>query len=911
MNNAIPDNIRLDPVDWFLAEWRDLPPLPLPPVSPFDRDACLGRLGKIKLLSNWWNWEPAGIAPVMSPEEGRFWLWAMIHASEVLGARDLVKLVRGQKTDEPPTLEQIQAGFRKRNTGVGPELAPVVWSAFSPEEFVRLYFELWPAQEQQRRLVGPLAEERARAVCAGFLKYLRPYLHREELSPFRAIVGPLFLGRLVARSYVPYPLAYLARALGMSEEVKLLVSSWADGSYSTSYGHGGSDATFITFGLGDARSVRDELSRLGARLRTEEQVRAFLAHTGTSALDVVRDHILAATNRETAEELTEAFGRVETVAMAPLMLELTLSSKGGMSARRWLDLHRELAVAGLLSLVAERGKLGEAALAYLRDTAMAGQAEVIQRALAAQEGVVAERILKALEAVSTAAAEAFDDASLPEWFSRARPANKVKMPIWVDTATLPPITLQGRPLAPEQMKSVLGDLRDSTLAAPGELVVELKKNADRASLETFIWDLFERWLAVGAPPKDKWTMTALGLLGGDATCLKLWPLVRDWPGQGQHKRAVYGAECLRAIGTEQALLQLRKLADKVRFPALKKKAQTFMQEIADERGLTAAQLEDRIVPDLGLDEQGTRVMDYGTRQFRVALGPDLKPRVREETGAIRTDLPRPTAKDDATKAEATQADWKLFKQQLKEVLKTQSERLDKAMTRRRRWSVSEFQQYLIRHPLMRYLAQVVLWGGFDGQGKLAGAFRVTEDCTFADVNGEPVSLDPTWLIGVVHPLHLAEGDVAKWTEVFADHEILQPFTQLGKRVFKLEPAEVGEKILKRFVGLKVPGMALLGAAKKLGWAAGPCDTNYRVTRHRKHYPEAGTTAFFCYQPGLEVHGYGSAADEQELGDCYFVPGSDDHVKVATAEMAMPLGTVDALVLNEVASLLLALSGKKE
>ena len=608
--------------------------------------------------------------------------------------------------------------------------------------------------------------------------------------------------------------------------------------------------------------------------------------------------------------MTEVLSLVRTPETAPLMLELTQAGKGVAAARRWLDANVELAVAGLLPLIGARGKLGDGALTYLRDVVQTGHTVAIDAALSNAPADLAERVRKALRASTAQTTPPLDDNSLPEWFAQGMPTGKVQMPAWLEPLALPLITIEGRPLAPEHTISVLSALKDSSLSSPAHLVTELKRHADRASLDAFAWDLFERWLGAGAVPKDKWAMSALGLLGGDGVCLRLWPLVADWPGQSQHKRAVHGLECLRAIGSEQALLQLHKLAEKVKFPGLKRQAQQFMQEIAAERGLTPAQLEDRIVPDLGLDEQGMRLWDYGPRQFRVALGPSLKPQVRDDSGAIRADLPKPTAKDDAARVATTQAEWKLFKLHLKEVLKTQGERLEKAMTRRHRWRVAEFEQYLIRHPFMRYLAKVLLWAGFGPDRKMAATFRVTEDGAFADVAGEPVALDPRWEIGVVHPVLLSAEEREKWTEVFADHEILPPFPQLGRPVFTLAPAEAGEKVLKRFAGAKVPGMALVGATKKTGWAQGLADADYKITRYYKHFPEAALTAFLTYQPGLPPYfGYGGAED-QEWESAYFVPGGCDGAQKATVDAAVPLGAVDVLVLNEVAGLMMKLSAKK-
>ena len=62
------------------------------------------------------------------------------------------------------------------------------------------------------------------------------------------------------------------------------------------------------------------------------------------------------------------------------------------------------------------------------------------------------------------------------------------------------------------------------------------------------------------------------------------------------------------------------------------KARELMNTLAQSRNLTQDQLDDLAVPDLGLDTQGGRDLDFGGRRFRILLGPDLRPMVRDESG---------------------------------------------------------------------------------------------------------------------------------------------------------------------------------------------------------------------------------------------------------------------------------------
>ncbi|KJS51864.1 hypothetical protein VM98_34830, partial [Streptomyces rubellomurinus subsp. indigoferus] len=58
-----------------------------------------------------------------------------------------------------------------------------------------------------------------------------------------------------------------------------------------------------------------------------------------------------------------------------------------------------------------------------------------------------------------------------------------------------------------------------------------------------------------------------------------------------------------------------------------------------------------------------------------------------------------------------------------------------------------------------------------------------EDRTLADVRDEVFALPAGATVRLAHPLLLG-GDLAAWSELFADYEILKPFRLLGRLVFE-------------------------------------------------------------------------------------------------------------------------------
>jgi hypothetical protein len=176
-------------------------------------------------------------------------------------------------------------------------------------------------------------------------------------------------------------------------------------------------------------------------------------------------------------------------------------------------------------------------------------------------------------------------------------------------------------------------------------------------------------------------------LGGDEVARKLTPLIRVWPGESLQARAVSGLDILARIGTDLALMHLNGVAQKVKFKGLQEKAREKMDEIAQNRGLTADELADRLVPDLDLDPDGSRTLDFGTRQFRVSFDEALKPVVVDGSGKTLSDLPKPNKSDDATKAKEADAIWKTLKKDVKAIAQNQIVRLELAMCSQRRWEV--------------------------------------------------------------------------------------------------------------------------------------------------------------------------------------------------------------------------------
>ncbi len=500
----------------------------------------------------------------------------------------------------------------------------------------------------------------------------------------------------------------------------------------------------------------------------------------------------------------------------------------------------------------------------------------------------AKRVLPQLERATGAVALApvASDDRIP---SELRGQPFTGAPSFWDPELLPQLLLDEHSALPPASVNTIG----LALSRDDTVVIDAAKASCTArSLARFAWGLFSAWEAAGAPSKQKWAMMALGHFGDDEVAQNLTPLIRRWPGESQHSRAVNGLEVLSAIGSDVAMMCLNGIAQKVKFKALQRNARDKMAAIAARRGFTTEELEDRLVPDLDLEDDGTMELDFGPRSFRVGFDEALKPYVVDAKGKRRASLPSPGAKDDAALATEAVERFKTMKQSVRSLAALQVARLEQAMGRRR-WPAADFEAFLVHHPLMFHLVRRLVWGVLDAEHRPTRCFRVAEDRSYADCDDAPFELPSDATVGLVHRLHLTDTERTSWRTVFADYELLAPFDQLDREIFRLEPTDVADGGITRFMNREVETGKLRGLMSR-GWRHGtPQDAGFYHA-----FGKPIRDDLFAWLPianGISVSGGGYDDDTQKLGAIIF---ATDEPGYWGSPQLVPVGAIDEITLSE-------------
>lgn len=509
---------------------------------------------------------------------------------------------------------------------------------------------------------------------------------------------------------------------------------------------------------------------------------------------------------------------VDASEIAPHAARALLKLKKARApAMQWLRKHRDTAVMRLIpDAVGKKGAARDAAEHALRWLAAAkedGRAAI--EAIAAQYA-------KQDPLATSAVAEVLDRNPLDRY-----PARIAKLPDWFKPASFArPMLKQGGALSDEAMTALAEMISFSVPDGVYAGIDIVKQEVTSESLANFAWDLFSGWLAEGAPSKDGWALRALGWIGNDESARRLTRLIRKWPGEAAHARAVTGLDVLADIGTDVALMNLNGIAEKLKFKGLQEKAREKIAALAEARDLTPEELADRLAPDLDLDERGGLDLIFGERRFRAGFDEYLKPWVKDETGRRLKDLPKPNKSDDETLSGEAVKQWAALKKDARAVASLQITRLENMLSTSRRAAPEVFWLFFASHPLIRHLTQRLVWGVYeDSDPRTAPTtiFRVADDLSITDANDNPLDLDfsadANGLIGLVHPLHLPAGGLDAWGALFGDYEIAQPFPQLGREIHELTDAEKRTAEIVRFEGIKVESPRLRGMSGR-GWNLG-------------------------------------------------------------------------------------------
>ena len=352
-----------------------------------------------------------------------------------------------------------------------------------------------------------------------------------------------------------------------------------------------------------------------------------------------------------------------------------------------------------------------------------------------------------------------------------------------------------------------------------DMAASIAADLETKDLEALACEVWELWIKAGAQSKTKWVLSFAAVFGGAAMTPKLIHAINDWP---QNARGAIACDAVAALSVSPdpaALVAVDSISRKFKFRQVKTAAAAALESAAQELGITAEELADRIVPTLGFTPDGTRVFDYGPRKFTVRLTLSLELAVTTEAGKVVKSMPAPGKTDDAEKAPAAYEAYKTLKKQIKTTVTAQRARLELALSGQRCWDSEAWRKLFVENPVMHQFAISLIWGVYEN-GQLKDTFRYMEDGSFNTVDEEEYTIPDGASIGLVHPVELDDDTLEAWKQQLEDYEITQSIDQLSRPIYQLPAEQAQAAALETVAGRVLNSLSLMGKLQGMGWYRG-------------------------------------------------------------------------------------------
>ncbi|MEO7720116.1 MAG: DUF4132 domain-containing protein [Capsulimonas sp.] len=264
--------------------------------------------------------------------------------------------------------------------------------------------------------------------------------------------------------------------------------------------------------------------------------------------------------------------------------------------------------------------------------------------------------------------------------------------------------------------------------------------------------------------------------------------LRKIPGHGP-KSAKVGNACILTLGAMSGMApvaQLSRLKRKVKYVASQGMIETALAEAAQRAGLPAEDLEELATPTFGLDTDGRRREELGEYFADLLLKPSGHTDLiwSDKNGKALKSVPADVKKNHAE----TLKELKQTFAEMTKMLPTLRDRLEGLLLTERAWTIADWRDRYLDHPVMGALARRLIWSFTDEERTVLGIWR---DGAMVDETGHALpSLSESTKVQLWHPLSANPETVLAWRRWLEAKELQQPFKQAHREIYILTDAEV-------------------------------------------------------------------------------------------------------------------------
>lgn len=296
---------------------------------------------------------------------------------------------------------------------------------------------------------------------------------------------------------------------------------------------------------------------------------------------------------------------------------------------------------------------------------------------------------------------------------------------------------------------------------------------------------------------------------------------------GKLRSSHVGNACIQnlsATTTDEAVAELTRLHEAVKFPSRKELIGKSLDKAAEMSGQTREDLEESTIPTYGLDAEGCmkQAFDDFTAEFYPSGREGLRLLWRKADGSLQKSLPAEVKKKHAAQLKAL----KRTIQAIEKMLSAHHDRIERLLLYEREWEFERWQERYLNHPLLAHLSRRLIWSFQQDHQTTAGIWHHGK---IVDHQDRPLEwITPKTRVRLWHPLGQELEAVASWRRWLETHLVTQPFKQAHREIYILTDAEKQtETYSNRFAAHIIRQHQFGAIARQRGWTyrlIGPFDS---------------------------------------------------------------------------------------
>lgn len=309
---------------------------------------------------------------------------------------------------------------------------------------------------------------------------------------------------------------------------------------------------------------------------------------------------------------------------------------------------------------------------------------------------------------------------------------------------------------------------------------------------------------------------------------------------------------------EAGVPELVRLRERIRYVYARRRISKVLGERTRELGRTAEELED-LFDGPSLDGELAMRIGVGSCVARLHVSGDLRRVTTSWVGTRGRPVHGRPAQTSAYPRELEHVASERVR--LRSHLGDLRNRLERAMTTGRSWSLESWTERMFAEPLRATMARRLIW-----RVEEMGSLAMPEADGLRDADGHPVRLPASTNLSIWHPADSAIEQRLRWQKRLATLAIVQPIDQAGREVTAADPES---PILRAGTGALVRQRRLRGYLTSRGWHVPYLGRWFEV-------PEAT----FELQPGGPVAVLDLTVDDEEkdmvaVGELHFRSVQDE------------------------------------